>query len=357
MLAEQEQDYSSATGVGNHPDEKDLSASRVWENSMDANHDQSKSSQVLLFDLNTNSFIEINSSTEENVNALEKKNAFLVQLAAKTDLDKEKLEDPSLYHYANFSDNVLATSVVINSTVFHAKEAEKHVIHIITDKLNFAAMGMWFLVNPPPKAIIQVESIDDIKWLNSSNFYPNLYKILFLDDDIVVQKDLTPLWSIDLQGMVNGAVETCKESFHRFDKYLNFSNRTISENFDHNACGWAFGMSIFDLKEWKKRNITGIYHHSQDLNEDRTLWKLGTLPPGLLSLFYKLTYPLNRGWHNFGLGHDPALNLTEIENAAVIHYNGNYKPRLDLAVLKYKYYWFRYLVYDNPYRGLGNTTE
>lgn len=92
-------------------------------------------------------------------------------------------------------------------------------------------------------------------------------------------------------------------------------------------------------------------------NEDRTLWKLGTLPPGLLSLFYKLTYPLNRGWHNFGLGHDPALNLTEIENAAVIHYNGNYKPRLDLAVLKYKYYWFRYLVYDNPYRGLGNTTE
>jgi len=95
--------------------------------------------------------------------------------------------------------------------------------------------------------------------------HPKLEKILFLDDDVVVQKDLTPLWDIDLKGMVNGAVETCKESFHRFDTYLNFSHPKISENFNPHACGWAFGMNMFDLKEWKKRNITGIYHYWQDL--------------------------------------------------------------------------------------------
>lgn len=450
-------------------------------------------------------------STEKNVNLLKEKNAFSIQLAAKTvpkplhclplhlatdyylqgyhkkqDLDKEKREDPSLYHYAIFSDNVLATSVVVNSTVLHTKEPEKHVFHIVTDKLNFAAMRMWFLVNPPPKATVHVENIDDFKWLNSSycsvlrqlesvrikeyyfkanhpssistgsdnlkyrnpkylsmlnhlrfylpEVYPKLDKILFLDDDIVVQKDLTPLWSIDLGGMVNGAVETCKHSFHRFDKYLNFSNPKISENFDQNACGWAFGMNIFDLKEWKKRNITGIYHHWQDMvklhlpsssnhntylphpfhvliigwlfinylfhafqrllnivlfnfnflflfysflcthdcalallrqetdvklllqNEDRTLWKLGTLPPGLIT-FYNLTYPLHRGWHVLGLGYDPALNKTEIENAAVIHYNGNYKPWLALAVSKYRSYWSRYVMFDNPYLRLCDISE
>ncbi|KAL5562343.1 hypothetical protein UlMin_032090 [Ulmus minor] len=364
-------------------------------------------------------------STEGNVNGLKKKSAFLIQLAAKTvpkplhclplqlaadyfllgyhereDRNKEKLEDPSLYHYAIFSDNVLATSVVVNSTALHAKEPKKHVFHVVTDKLNFAAMRMWFLLNPPPGATVQVENIDDFKWLNSSycsvlrqlesarlkeyyfkanhpsslalgadnlkyrnpkylsmlnhlrfylpEVYPKLDKILFLDDDIVVQKDLTPLWSVDLQGMVNGAVETCKESFHRFDKYLNFSNPMISENFSPHACGWAFGMNIFDLKEWKKRNITGIYHRWQDSNEDRTLWKLGTLPPGLIT-FYNLTYPLDRGWHVLGLGYDPALNQTEIENAAVIHYNGNYKPWLDLAISKYKSYWSKYVIFDNPY--------
>ncbi|KAK6253206.1 hypothetical protein QUC31_014926 [Theobroma cacao] len=372
-------------------------------------------------------------SAEDNVGSLKKRSAFLIQLAAKTvpkplhclplqlaadyfidgyqnkkDLNKEKLEDPSLYHYAIFSDNVLATSVVVNSTVLHANEPEKHVFHIVTDKLNFAAMKMWFILNAPEKATIQVENIDDFKWLNSSycsvlrqlessrvkeyyfkanhpsslsvgsdhlkyrnpkylsmlnhlrfylpEVYPKLHKILFLDDDIVVQKDLTPLWDVDLQGMVNGAVETCKESFHRFDKYLNFSNPKISENFDSNACGWAFGMNIFDLKEWRKRNITGIYHRWQDMNEDRTLWKLGTLPPGLIT-FYNLTYPLDRKWHVLGLGYDPALNQTEIENAAVIHYNGNYKPWLDLAIAKYKSYWSKYVKVDNYYLRLCNISE
>ncbi|KAL6496774.1 putative galacturonosyltransferase 3 [Orobanche hederae] len=374
-------------------------------------------------------------ASETNANSLKKKSSFLIQLAAKTvprplhciplvlttDYymrnyeekefpNKEKLEDPSLYHYAIFSDNVLATSVVVNSTVLHAKEPERHVFHIVTDKLNFAAMKMWFLVNAPVGGAvgIQVQNVDDFDWLNSSycpvmrqlesarmieyyfkahqsssltagsdnlkyrnpkylsmlnhlrfylpEVYPKLGKILFLDDDIVVQKDLTPLWSVDLQGMVNGAVETCKESFHRFDKYLNFSNPKISANFDPNACGWAFGMNIFDLREWRKRDITGIYHHWQNMNEDRTLWKLGTLPPGLIT-FYNLTYPLGRNWHVLGLGYDPALNQTEIENAAVVHYNGNYKPWLDLAIAKYKSYWSRYVMFDNFYLQICNLNE
>lgn len=375
-------------------------------------------------------------STERNVDGLKKKGTFLIQLAAKTfpqplhclslqlaadyfllgfneeeeDVVKKdaKFEDPSLYHYAIFSDNVLATSVVVNSTVLNAKQPEKHVFHIVTDKLNFAAMKMWFRVNAPADATIQVENINDFKWLNSSycsvlrqlesarlkeyyfkanhpssisagadnlkyrnpkylsmlnhlrfylpEVYPKLDKILFLDDDIVVQKDLAPLWEVDMQGKVNGAVETCKESFHRFDKYLNFSNPKISENFDAGACGWAFGMNMFDLREWRKRNITGIYHYWQDMNEDRTLWKLGSLPPGLIT-FYNLTYAMERSWHVLGLGYDPALNQTAIENAAVVHYNGNYKPWLGLAFAKYKPYWSKYVEYDNPYLRLCNINE
>ena len=89
--------------------------------------------------------------------------------------------------------------------------------------------------------------------------------MLFLDDDIVVKKDLTALWSLDLKGNVNGAVETCGESFHRFDRYLNFSNPLISKNFDPHACGWAYGMNIFDLDQWKRQNITGVYHRWQKL--------------------------------------------------------------------------------------------
>lgn len=51
----------------------------------------------------------------------------------------------------------------------------------------------------------------------------------------------------------------------------------------------------------------------------------------------------------FGLGYDMALNTTGIKNAAVIHYNVQYKPWLDVAITKYKSYWSRYVMFDNPY--------
>ncbi|GLT39489.1 hypothetical protein SLA2020_136770 [Shorea laevis] len=364
-------------------------------------------------------------TADEEVRSLKKQSTFLSQLAAKTipnaihclsmrltieyhllPLEKRKfprsenLENPNLYHYALFSDNVLAASVVVNSTVMNAKDPSKHVFHLVTDKLNFGAMNMWFLLNPPGKATIHVENVDEFKWLNSSycpvlrqlesaamkdyyfksgqpnnlasgssnlkyrnpkylsmlnhlrfylpQVYPKLDKILFLDDDIVVQKDLTGLWSVNLRGKVNGAVETCGESFHRFDKYLNFSNPKIGKNFDPNACGWAYGMNMFDLKEWKKKDITGIYHKWQNWNEERTLWKLGTLPPGLIT-FYGLTHPLEKSWHVLGLGYNPSVDKREIENAAVVHYNGNMKPWLEIAMTKYRPYWTKYIKYDHPY--------
>ncbi|KAL3325932.1 hypothetical protein AABB24_036910 [Solanum stoloniferum] len=380
-----------------------------------------------LYDCNlvTGKLRAILQSADEQVRSLKRQSTFLSQLAAKTipngihclsmrlAIDyyllppekrkfprSENLENPSLFHYALFSDNVLAASVVVNSTIMNAKEPAKHVFHLVTDKLNFGAMNMWFLLNPPGKATIHVENVDEFKWLNSSycpvlrqlesaamkeyyfkgshsttlsagssnlkyrnpkylsmlnhlrfylpQIYPKLDKILFLDDDIVVQKDLTGLWSVNLHEKVNGAVETCGESFHRFDKYLNFSNPHIAKNFDPNACGWAYGMNIFDLKEWKKRDITGIYHKWQNMNEDRVLWKLGTLPPGLMT-FYGLTHPLDKSWHVLGLGYSPSIDGSEIENAAVIHYNGNMKPWLELAMTKYKSYWTKYIKFDHPY--------
>ncbi|AQK50047.1 putative galacturonosyltransferase 4 [Zea mays] len=277
-------------------------------------------------------------SAEEQLHAHKKQTVFLTQLAAKTlpkglhclplrlaneyfSLDpvrqqfpnQQNLINPKLYHYALFSDNILATAVVVNSTVLNAKHPSDHVIHIVTDKLNYAPMRMWFLSNPPGKATIEVQNIEEFTWLNDSyspvlkhlgsqsmidyyfgtnransdsnlkyrnpkylsilnhlrfylpEIYPKLDKMVFLDDDIVVKKDLAGLWSINMKGKVNGAVETCGESFHRYDRYLNFSNPIITKSFDPHACVWAFGMNVFDLAEWRRQNITEIYHSWQKL--------------------------------------------------------------------------------------------
>lgn len=99
-------------------------------------------------------------SAEEQVRGLKKQGTFLSQLAAKTIPhgihclsmrltvayhllppekrifpNSENLENPNLFHYALFSDNVLAASVVVNSTVLNAKVINSgmfHFKHLIT---------------------------------------------------------------------------------------------------------------------------------------------------------------------------------------------------------------------------------
>lgn len=95
--------------------------------------------------------------------------------------------------------------------------------------------------------------------------FPHLDKVVFLDDDIVIQRDLSPLWEVDLGGKVNGAVETCRGEDEwvmskRFRNYFNFSHPLIAKHLDPEECAWAYGMNIFDLRAWRKTNIRETYH-------------------------------------------------------------------------------------------------
>ncbi|KAJ8560724.1 hypothetical protein K7X08_022584 [Anisodus acutangulus] len=166
-----------------------------------------------------------------------------------------EFEGPKLYHYAIFSDNVLAASVVVNSAVKNSKDPSQHVFHVVTDKMNLGAMQVMF------------------KMKDYSGVYPKLHRILFLDDDIVVQRDLTGLWKIDMDGKVNGAVETCFGSFHQYTQYMNFSHPLINKKFNPKACAWAYGMNFFDLDAWRREKSTEEYHYWQSTNENRGNWE------------------------------------------------------------------------------------
>lgn len=228
------------------------------------------------------------------------------------DEPEQEFEDPSLYHYAIFSNNVIAVSVVVRSVVKNAIEPWKHVFHVVTDRMNVAAMKVWFKMRPIENgAHLEIKAVEEYTFLNSSyvpvlrqhesysqkfefdnqaaenatedaqmkskhlsmlshlrfylpELYPKLHKILLLDDDVVVQKDLTGLWKIDLDGKVNGAVETCFGPFHRYAQYLNFSHPLIKDRFNPKACAWAYGMNIFDLDAWKSEKSTDQYHYWQN---------------------------------------------------------------------------------------------
>ncbi|XP_020099805.1 probable galacturonosyltransferase 6 [Ananas comosus] len=342
-------------------------------------------------------------STEEQLRAQQSEASYLMQVNARTlpkglhclsmqltseyfSLESKEMEfpnrdrvrQPHLYHYAIFSDNVLACAVVVSSTVSASKEPDKVVFHVVTDSLNFPAMKMWFLLNSPHPAAIQIESLENFQQWLPSNFssafkqsgvkdprftsplnhlrfylpeiFPYLSKILLLDHDVVVQRDLSELWKMDMKGKVIGVVETCREgeSLNQLKSFLNFSDPTIQDSFNAKSCIWAFGMNIFDLNEWRRRGLTTSYHNWLQAGKRRQLWKVGSLPLGQM-VFYNRTMALDRRWHVLGLGHDTNLERYEIERAAVIHYDGNMKPWLEISIPKYRGYWNKFVNYDNPF--------
>ncbi|KAF3569076.1 hypothetical protein DY000_02016371 [Brassica cretica] len=76
-----------------------------------------------------------------------------------------KLTNNSLYHVCVFSDNIVATSVVVNSTALNSKAPKKVFFHLVTN-----AMKSWFAMNMdnPRGVTVEVQKFEDFKWLNAS---------------------------------------------------------------------------------------------------------------------------------------------------------------------------------------------
>ncbi|KAI3768927.1 hypothetical protein L6452_00023 [Arctium lappa] len=324
------------------------------------------------------------------------------------------LVDNSYFHFVLASDNILAASVVATSLVYNALRPEKVVIHIITDRKTYSPMQAWFSLHSLAPAVIELKALHHFDWfakgkvpvleamtkdqrvragfrggssaivanntekpnviaaklqamspkynslMNHVRIYlpqmfPSLKKVVFLDDDLVVQSDLSPLWEIDMKGKVNGAVETCRggDKFvmsKRFKSYLNFSHPLISKNFDANECAWAYGMNIFDLEAWRKTNITQNYHYwiQENLKSDLSLWQLGTLPPGLIA-FHGEVHVIDPFWHMLGLGYQENTSVADVQRAAVLHFNGRAKPWLDIAFPKLRTLWTKYINFSDKF--------
>ncbi|ERM99897.1 probable galacturonosyltransferase 13 [Amborella trichopoda] len=323
------------------------------------------------------------------------------------------LTDNSFHHFILATDNILAASVVVSSTVMAALEPGKIVFHLITDKKTYAGMHSWFALNPPNPAIVEVKGVHQFDWLTRENvpvleaveshvnirryyhgdhikgtdlndaprlvasklqarspkyisilnhlriylpeLFPKLDKVVFLDDDVVIQRDLSPLWDIDLNGKVNGAVETCRGDDQwvmskRFRNYFNFSHPLVAKHLDPEECAWAYGMNIFDLNAWRKTNIRDTYDNwlKENLSSNLTLWRLGTLPPALIA-FSGHVHPIDSSWHMLGLGYQPETNLENIKRAAVIHYNGQGKPWLEIGFKELRPFWTKHVNYSNDF--------
>ncbi|XP_044388033.1 probable galacturonosyltransferase 7 [Triticum aestivum] len=296
-------------------------------------------------------------------------------------LNKQKYEDTAFYHYVMFSRNVLAASTTINSTAMNSKDSGSVVFHVFTDTQNFYAMKHWFDRNSYLDANVHVTNIEDhnklskdveslerqqlwpteefrftfrnhsqplrrqmkteyISVFGHSHFLlpdllPSLNRVVVLDDDMIVQKDLSSLWNLNMGDKVIGAVQFCGVRLGQLKAYVE------ENNFDVDSCVWFSGLNVIELEKWRDLGITSL--HDQSLQKDSSVsHRLEALPRGLLA-FQDLIYPLKGSWVQSGLGYDYGISRVDIEKAATLHYNGVMKPWLDLAIHSYKGYWRKYM--------------
>ncbi|KAJ0979159.1 hypothetical protein J5N97_014633 [Dioscorea zingiberensis] len=292
-----------------------------------------------------------------------------------------KLGNPLLRHHIIFSRNILAASVTINSTVMNSKETENLVFHLLTDVQNYFAMKLWFARNSYKEATVHVLNFDKLftdssygygaplslseeyrvsirsndqpppvkirtEYLSvfgSSHFllpqiFKHLKKVLILDDDVVVQRDLSFLWKLDLGGKVIGATEFCGVRLDQLKSYLGITS------YNGNSCAWMSGLNIVDLDMWRALNVSSTYQHLLQKVQSRNEASIraAALPATLLS-FQELIYALDHSWVLSGLGHNYGVSTDAIRNTPVLHYNGNMKPWLELGIPSYKKFWRKYL--------------
>ncbi|KAL0710948.1 hypothetical protein Bca4012_017926 [Brassica carinata] len=290
--------------------------------------------------------------------------------------DSEKFSDPSLLHFVIISENILASSVVINSTVLNARESKNFVFHVLTSEQNYFAMKQWFIRNPCKQAAIQVLNIEKLELDNSDRtlslpaefrvsflsgdnlasqgnrthylsmfsqshyllpkIFHKLKKVVILDHDVVVQRDLSPLWELDMEGKVNGAVKACSVRLGQLKSLK-------GGGFDTNACLWMSGLNVIDLARWRELGVSETYQKFyKQMSGGGESREAVALQASLLT-FQDKVYALDDKWALSGLGYDYYINTQTIKNAATLHFNGNMKPWLELGIPQYKSYWRKHL--------------
>ncbi|XP_057745271.1 probable galacturonosyltransferase 15 isoform X4 [Arachis stenosperma] len=326
-----------------------------------------------------------------------KTKAMLLQMERKAQLAKQ--QESVYWHLA--------------SQVRNSANPEKLVFHIVTNKETYTPMHAWFSTNSIESAVVEVRGLHQYDWsaevnadikdmldinhliwkhyhskekdLNYSQdhnryldtlrpssrslmnhliiylpkLFPDLKKIVFLDDDVVVQQDISSLWELNLNGKVSGSVfrswcgNGCCSAGTKYMDYLNFSHPLISSSFNGDRYTWLYGMNIFDLEAWRNTNITEIYHHWLKLNlkSGLELWNPGLLPPALIA-FEGQVHSINSSMLVTDLGHrhrSGEISRERVEAAAVIHFAGPAKPWLEISFPEVRSLWSRYVNFSNKF--------
>lgn len=170
-------------------------------------------------------------------------------------------------------------------------------------------------------------------------FY-NVEKGIYLDTDIIVQKDLFDLYNIELSQEFPCASPLIRGNYHmEFSESIPDLNININPQFK----GFNTGVYLFNCRYWREHKLTDLCKKIIVCNLKKKFMTTGTQP--LLNLvFLNKTKNIDYRWNVAGAGWCSGLNDNDIKNAFIIHWSGRQKPWLRDGL--WKNYWNKYNIYS-----------
>ncbi|XP_061124864.1 glycosyltransferase 8 domain-containing protein 2 isoform X1 [Syngnathus typhle] len=186
--------------------------------------------------------------------------------------------------------------------------------------------------------------------LNFVRFYlplleMNHERVIYLDDDIIVQGDIQDLFEIKLkpQHAAAFASDCDLPSTHEmvgsvgmqttYMGYLDYRKQEVRNlGINPNDCSFNPGVFVADIREWKKQKITKqLQKYMEDnikLNIYSSAMAGGVATPPMLIVFHDKYTVLDPIWHVRHLGWSPDSGYPEsfVQKAQLLHWNGPFKP-------------------------------
>lgn len=248
--------------------------------------------------------------------------------------------------YSNTASNVLFYIVGMKNGIPHIRKwIEKSKLKDIKFKIvEFNPMVLKGKIRP------DAARPELLQPLNFVRFYLPLLiheheKVIYLDDDVIVQGDIQELYDTKLaRGHAAAFSDDCDlPSTHEMVRsvgmqntymgYLDYRKQTIRDlHISPSTCSFNPGVMVANMTEWKHQRITKQLEKWMQKNVEENLYS-STLAGGvatspMLIVFHGKYSSINPLWHIRHLGWSPDVRYSEhfLHEAKLLHWNGRYKP-------------------------------
>ncbi|XP_039617746.1 glycosyltransferase 8 domain-containing protein 2 isoform X1 [Polypterus senegalus] len=186
--------------------------------------------------------------------------------------------------------------------------------------------------------------------LNFVRFYLPLLilkheKVIYLDDDVIVQGDIQDLYDTKIQpGHAAAFATDCDlPSTHEMVRsigmqttymgFLDYRKQAVRDiGISPNTCSFNPGVFVANITEWKRQKITKQLEKWMLKNVQENLYSSamagGVATPPMLLVFHQKHSMINPMWHIRHLGWSPDARYSEnfLQEAQLLHWNGRFKP-------------------------------